>query len=233
MGQTVFKLNRKLKGIKDHNIYNVNVLKDKDVGVGIETPVAKEKIITDARLIKRLQDRVALLESELQHTREESFQAGYDEGKQRTMQDALNRIEAAKHEMHALEDHFNETLENLEKPLLELAKIMAEEVIHMHIKLNDETDEILKLRLHSMLEELIEQNHITIQVNPDQLNVVNDAGIMEQLKTGSGKDINFTRNERLAKGEAIAESEDYYIDGRFENNLGKLKSSMEHGDDDE
>ncbi len=233
MGQTVFKLNRKLKGIKDHNIYNVNVLKNKDVSAGAETPVAKEKIITDARLIKRLQDRVVLLEDELQRTREESFKAGYDEGKQRTMQDALNRIEAAKHEMRALEDHFNETLENLEKPLLDLAKIMAEEVIHMHIKLNDETDDILKLRLHNMLEELIEQNHITIQVNPDQLDVINDVGIINQLKKGSGKDINITGNDRLAKGEAIAESEDYYIDGRFENNLNKLKSSMEHGDSDE
>jgi len=233
MDQTVFKLNRKLKGVKDHNIYNVNVLKVKDVNYAANLPVDKEKIITDARVIKRLQDQVRLMESELQHTREETFQAGYDEGKQRTMQDALNRIEGAKYEMQELEQQFTETLENLEKPLFELARIMAEEVIHMHLKLNDESNEILKLRLHAMIEELIEQNHITIQINSEQLDGIKETGLVDKFKGDGPQNIRFKRNDRLAKGEAILESEDYFIDGSFKSHLNKIKSSIEKDDRDE
>lgn len=233
MAQTVFKLNRKPKGIKDHNIYNANVLKERKINPDQDEPAAKEEIINDARKIKRLQDRIKLLESELQNAREESFQAGYDEGKQRTMQDALNRIEAAKHEMHALENHFTETLENLERPLLDLAKIMAEEVIGVHLKLNDDSQEILKMRLHTMLEEVIEQNHITVQVNSGQLDALHDSPIVEQLKTKTEKKMNFVGNTQLSEGEAIVESEDYYVDGTFKNNLNKLKSAIEHGENNE
>ena len=73
------------------------------------------------------------MEKELQRAREDSFQAGYDEGKQRTLLEAKNRIEAVHLEMKQQEINFRESIEQMEKPLLELAKKMAVEVIRKEI----------------------------------------------------------------------------------------------------
>ena len=58
------------------------------------------------------------------------------------------------------EINFRESIEQMEKPLLELAKKMAVEVIRKEIESGADTDQILIARLRKMLSELVEQNNI-------------------------------------------------------------------------
>ncbi len=224
MGQTVIKLGRKLKGIKDHNVYRHQAF-DKDIGNDVPEK-SPGQIIDDARKIKRLEDRIHLLEIELQKAREESFKAGYDEGKQRTMQEALNRIEAVKLEMRRQEEHFRETLENLERPLLKLAKEMAREVIRIHMEEKDTADEVLKERLHLMLRQVVDQNNVWIEVNPDQLDVLHGETLKSNLNMKESAQVNITAGPGLKAGEAVINTEDYVVDGRFENHLDKLDAEL-------
>ncbi|RMH63562.1 MAG: hypothetical protein D6677_06855 [Calditrichaeota bacterium] len=227
MGEAVIKLGRKLRGIKDHNIYHQKVF-DKDVKYKA-LDKSPEQIIDDARKIKRLEDRIKILEDELQRARDESFRAGYDEGKQRTMQDALNRIEAVRHEMKQQEAHFRETLENLEKPLLRLARAMAAEVIQQELQSDEKQDAALRERLRLMLEQVIDQNNVWIKVNPSQLNAIHPEEMREQGYVNPEARVHVSGDDRLKPGEAHVDTEDYQIDGSFENHLDKLEADVTRG----
>ena len=224
MSQTVIKLGRKLKGVKDHNVYPGRPF-DKDIK-NEALNKSPQQIIDDARKIKQLEDRLHLMEVELQTAREESFKAGYDEGKHRTMQEALNRIEAVKLEMKQQEEHFRETLENLERPLMMLAREMAMAVIQSRLEEKEEADRALMDRLRLMLRQVVDQNNVWIEVNPDQLNVIGGREIKEQLNMHDDARVNITPDPGLKPGEAFVQTEDYVVDGRFENHLQKLDAGL-------
>lgn len=227
MAESVIKLGRKLRGIRYHNIYN-NYDNQKTPGLDLPRQ-SPEQIADDARKIKRLEDQVRNLEKELQNSREDSFQAGYDEGKQRTLQEAQNQVEAAQHEMKQLEVRFSETIEQMERPLLELAKAMAKEVIQQEITLNSETDTILIERLRKFLNEIIEQNNIIIKVNPQQISTLKSKDIIEKLGLSEKKDVRIVGNEKLEPGEVQIETEDYFIDGSFDNHADKIRNELIKG----
>ena len=163
---------------------------------------------------------------ELQRAREESFHAGYDEGKERTLQDAQNRIEAVRLEMKQQEIQFRETMEQMEKPLLELAKIMAKEVILQEIKTDADTDLILMERLRKMLNELVDQNNIIIEVNQQHLNMLKSTDLKEKLAIDEKSDVRIIGSKSLNPGEAKIETENYFIDGTFENNIDKIHAQI-------
>ncbi len=227
MAESVIKLGKKLRGIRYHNVYsNHDNQKSADLNVPEQS---SNQIIDDARKIKRLEDQVKNLENELQKSREDSFQAGYDEGKQRTLQEAQNQIEAVRHEMKQLETSFTETIEQMERPLLDLAKEMAQEVIQQEINLNSEIDKILIGRLKKFLNEIIEQNNIIIEVNPQQVGILKSDNVVEKLGLTEKKDVKVIGNENLKPGEAHIETEDYFIDGSFENHSDKIRNELTKG----
>ncbi len=227
MAESVIKLGKKLRGIRYHNVYkNHDNQKSEDLNIPEQS---SNQIIDDARKIKRLEDQVKNLENELQKSREDSFQAGYDEGKQRTLQEAQNQIEAVRHEMKQLETSFTETIEQMERPLLDLAKEMAQEVIQQEINLNSEIDKILIGRLKKFLNEIIEQNNIIIEVNPQQVGILKSENVVEKLGLTEKKDVKVIGNENLKPGEAHIETEDYFIDGSFENHSDKIRNELTKG----
>jgi len=227
MAESVIKLGKKLRGIRYHNVYKNN---DIPKTPGVDKPgQSPEQIATDARKIKGLEDQVRNLEKELQKSREDSFQAGYDEGKQRTLQEAQNQIEAVQHEMKQVELRYVEAIEQMERPLLDLAKEMAKEVIQQNIKLNSETDTILVERLRKFLNEIIEQNNIIIEVNPSQISILKSGEVTEKLGLAEKKDVKIIGNESLKPGEAHIETEAYFIDGSFENHTDKIQNELIKG----
>jgi flagellar assembly protein FliH len=224
MAESVIKLGRKLRGIRDQNIY-----KNYENQYNAGTEQTPEHIASDARKIKNLEDQINNLEKELQKSREDSFQAGYDEGKQRTFQEAQNQIEAVNNEMKQVELRFTETIEQMETPLLGLAKEMAKEVIQQEIKLNDEIDTILIDRLSVFLHDIIEQNNIIIEANPQQLGILKDKDVVEKLGLSEKKDVKIVGNDSLKPGETHIETEDYFIDGSFDNHVDKIRNELTKG----
>ena len=81
------------------------------------------------RDIKKLKDRLKILEMELQKAREESFRAGYDEGQQSMIQEAQRRTESMRIEIQSMELKYLEAIEQIEEPLLQIAKKMTEKIL--------------------------------------------------------------------------------------------------------
>jgi len=226
MNESVIKIRRKLSGIKHHDTYNTKHAAGSTVNTVTDEKASSSQIMNDARKIKHLEDRIKNLEMELQKAREESFQAGYDEGKQRTLQDAQNRIEAVRLDMKQQEIQFRETIEHMEKPLLELAKIMAKEVIMQELQANADTDLILLERLRKMLNELVDQNNIIIEVNQQHLNMLKSTDLKEKLGIDKKSDVRLIGSKSLRPGEVNIETENYFIDGTFENNISKIHAQI-------
>jgi flagellar assembly protein FliH len=232
MNESVISVRKKLRGIKYHDTYNSKPYASTPTEDGTREKPSSSQIVDDARKIKHLEDRIKILEIELQKAREESFQGGYDEGKQRTLQDAQNRIEAVRLEMKQQELQFRETMEQMEKPLLELAKIMAKEVILQEIQSNADTDFILLERLRKMLNELVDQNNIIIEVNQQHLNMLKSTDIKKKLGIDEQSDVRIISSKSLGPAEVNIETENYFIDGTFENHINKIHAEFAKGKDE-
>jgi len=131
--------------------------------------------------------------------------------------------------MKQQEVNFLDSMEQLEKPLLDLARKMAAEVIQVEVQSGADTDFILTERLRKMLYEIVEQNNIIIEVNPAQLNLIKTDEMLEDLNLKDKTDVKIIGNPGLKPGEAQVGSEEYFIDGTFENHINKTGDDLEKG----
>ncbi len=187
--------------------------------------------LVEAQKIKILKERIKILELELQKAREESFKAGYEEGKENTLREANKRIEMARNEMTRMAREYNEALERIEKPLLELAKKMAVQVIETELSLKKNHDEMLLKRLRSLLQEVQNEKQVNVEVHPDHLPFLKSTDIKEALRLPREMELTVLQGKHLKKGEAFVKTENFYVDGRFESQIDAIGDQLMHGED--
>jgi len=225
MNQFNFKIQKPIKGIKEENHYK-NAISSLE-----EFPENGEEYgMEDGYLVKSLNDKIKILEKELQKAREESFQAGYQEGKESAAQEADRKIESVKSQMTELENQYKETIEKMDLPLLGLAKKMAKEVLKIELKIRDDHDEVLLNRLREMLYEVVDQNRIMIKVNPNHLEKLKKNDLSQELGLPDQMEISYIADKTLNEGEAVITSEDYHVDGTYENQLDEMEEQLRDED---
>ncbi len=230
MQQFIIKIPRKIRNIETQIISKTNEFnKKKSNGTGGTSQ--SNKSLVEARKIKILKDRIRVLELELQRAREESFKAGYEEGKENTLREANKRIDQARQEITRMEKEYRDSLERIEKPLLKLAKTMAQEVIETELSLRQDHDEILLKRLRSMLHEILHEKKITVEVHPSHLPFLKSTDIKEALDLPRELELTVLEGKHLNKGEAFVSSEQFYLDGRLKTQLDELENQLEQGEE--
>ncbi|NOX88637.1 MAG: hypothetical protein GXO77_06400 [Calditrichaeota bacterium] len=187
--------------------------------------------LIEAQKIKLYKDRIKVLELELQRAREESFKAGYEEGKENTLREANKRIEIARKEIARMEKEYRESLERIENPLLELAKEIAREILNTELSLREDYDAILLERLRRMLQEVLTEKKVTVEVHPAHLPFLTSSDIKEALNLPREMELTVLQGKRLKKGEAFVTTEQFYIDGRFKSQIEELGNQLLHGDE--
>ena len=178
------------------------------------------------RDIKNLKDRIKILEMELQKAREESFRAGYDEGQQSMIQEAQRRTEAMRIEIQSMELKYLEAIEQIEEPLLQISKKMTEKILGMQLSITEDMDKILFENLRKMLYEVVDQNKVLIQVNPEQLQKLGKRDLVKELNLSKNIELSYAAGNDLLRGEARLQSEDYFIDGSYDNQIQQLSDNM-------
>lgn len=224
MKQFTLKLNNRLSGIKETS---VGFSPDSDSRFA-DTDGYDDASASDSIRIRQLNGRIKILEMELQKAREESFQAGYGEGQRSSFHEANKSVEAMRIEMHAMELKYLETIEQIEAPLLELAKRLAQEVLAVELKHRDDFDDILFERLRKMLYEVVDQNKVIIEVNPEQMAATENSQLNENLNLPKKMNLNVLPAKDLKKGEARIETEDFLIDGTFHTQIEHLGDSLKN-----
>lgn len=180
---------------------------------------------------KILGDKIKVLEEELQRSREESFQAGYQEGKDQGIQEAKRQITDYKMLIKSFEQEYASSIVKMEAPLLRLAKKMAEKVIGIDLDSTAELDSILMERLKKLLYEVMDQVKVIIIVNPVHLEWLESPGIEKELNTPKTMEISFIGDEKLSPGECIINTEEYYIDETYSTKLDRLAQNLMTKDD--
>lgn len=175
---------------------------------------------------KFLNDKVKMLEEELQRTREESFQAGYQEGKEQGVQEAKKQINEFQMLIKSFEKEYAASIVKMELPLLHLAKKMAEKVIGIDLDSTAELDSILMERLKRLLHEVMDQVKVMVVVNPVHLEWLDSPGIENELNTPKSMEISFMGDDNLSPGECIINTEEYHIDETYAVKLNRLEQSL-------
>jgi|GEM_PF-1995224 len=228
----VFKINKTIQGIREQNHYKnaISALEEADLeGVQQNSGLYANDLVGSYG-VKSTQHKIRILEKELQKAREESFQAGYEEGKESSRQMAERRIEQMRMEMQEHEKQYEDNVKKLDVSLLNLAKKMALVILDTELKIRDDHDNLLMEQLRKMLYEVIDQNQVMIRVNAQQQAVLQGDSLKQKLNLPSKMEITTVVDAELKPGEAVIQTENYYVDGTFVNQLDKIEEQLRDGE---
>ncbi len=176
--------------------------------------------------LHQLEKQIDILEKSLQAAREEAFQAGVEEGKERAEHEFI-KVEKKYKDLYTkliqnLDDRFRGALEKLSQPILELAFEIAEKILERELKNKADYRIYLEKLIKKHIGEIINQGEITIQLNPAQLKQVSIEDLLSDLS--SNNKIHLVENEALSPGDCIIETNRIKIDASLARQLQNLKS---------
>jgi flagellar assembly protein FliH len=182
------------------------------------------------KTISVLKSQIEVLENELQKTREESYLAGFNEGRNIERGELKKQIKDIVEEfavmIRSMKDQYDRSLENMNEPLLELSMKIAEKIIGKELQFTHNSDQVLVDQIKRMLNKVTDQNQVTIRVNPKFIDCVNKDHILNELNSSLKNGVNFISDERLFAGECILETEDFILDGLLSRQISNVRDKM-------
>lgn len=229
----VFKIDKTIQGIREQNHYKnaISALEEADLDRSRQDSRYNPDGYGGSSSLKSLQDKIKILEKELQKAREESFQAGYEEGKESSIQVAERRIAEMQQVMQEMEKQYQEKIKRMDVPLLNLAKKMAQIILDTELKIRQDHDAILMNQLRKMLYEVIDQNQVMIRVSAQQQSAVRGDILKQKLNLPANMEITTVVDPGLKPGEAVIQTDNYYVDGTFANQVNVITEQLEDGED--
>lgn len=172
--------------------------------------------------IQMLQNRIQALETSLQKARQEAFQSGFEEGQKAVeskYQEALEKLPAEfGRSISSLQQQFEESIRKAEQPLMELSLLIVDKILKYHLELSSNQKELLFRQLSHFLENLQEQQDITIHLAPSQYAFIRHENF---IKNYQGK-IHFVEDAQLKPGECLLETAEFIIDGTIKGQLEQI-----------
>ena len=115
MKSHILKLDKKVKDIASYEF--INSIDDLPSAYDTVDELSAEEFLKNkVDNEKILSDRIKVLEEELQRAREDSFQAGYQEGKAQGTQEAKKQNDELKILIKSFEEQYAKALSNMEIP---------------------------------------------------------------------------------------------------------------------
>ena len=174
--------------------------------------------------------QVEILEKALEQTRENAFQAGYEEGRNSSLNDMESRIKELSSDftqmVQGLDEQYKVLFNFQEKTILKLSLRIAEKILYEELSHKKEITDYLVKMLKKILMEMMEQKKITVSLNPDWLKEFNRDIFMDQIGLPLHENIQFNEDEKLRPGECVVESEDFFIDATLNHQLGLMEDHL-------
>jgi len=224
--KVVFKVNNKIIGIKNEE--RKKVKKSTHLSQAVKN-LDKSNSFSDEDaefMEKRQLDRLRFLEEELQRSREESFKAGYEEGKQQSMRESRVQTEKFSKQIASLHEQYVEALKRMDIPILNFSKKMAEKIIDFEIEQTEDIAKILLKKIGKLLHELINQNEVIIEVNPELVQVLENQENLKNLSMSQNMKLTVIGDDSLKPGECLVKTKDYFIDETYLTQLDELADQI-------
>jgi len=183
-----------------------------------------------AQHIAILEKQINELESALQRAREESFQAGFEEGKENAWIEANQRIKDISGKfssmIKSLKSQYDQALEDMSQPLLKFAGKIAEKILGRELRYEDEYNEFFIKQIRQFFNEVMDQNKITIYVNPKQMEWVSKPDVLKEINLPPKANIRFVENSTLNPGECLLETENCIVEGVLARELDNIERGI-------
>jgi len=177
-----------------------------------------------------LEKQINELESALQSAREEAFQAGFDEGKETAQMESKKELKKISDEfgstIQSLRVQYDQALERIDQPLLKLAMKIAEKIIGIELHKTNKCNEFLVGQIKQYLKVAVDQNKISIYMNPKQIDYISKVETLKELRSASKASVGFVGDNKLKPGECILETENFIVEGVWARQLDILEKQI-------
>ena len=174
--------------------------------------------------------QVEILEKALVQTRENAFQAGYEEGRNSSLNDMESRIKELSSDftqmVQGLDEQYKILFNLQEKILLKLSLRIAEKILYEELSHKKEITDYLVKMLKKILMEMMEQKKITVSLNPDWLKEFKRDEFLNHIDLPLHEKIQFIEDDKLHPGECLVESEDFIIDATLNHQFKLMEDHL-------
>ncbi len=192
-------------------------------------PDAKARAQLQERKIARLQKMAKDLDGEIQKTREESYNLGFEDGLAAEKEKHEQALEAHARQVQdlaqRLETGVGQALELMEEPLLRMSFNIAEKILRAPLPDELRTQSI-KTSLSTFLKEVLHATSVTVYVAPADMEIFQAPDVGEQLDYPTPEKLRFVADAKLVPGECSVETPEHVIDGRYDIQLAKLAKDL-------
>ena len=185
-------------------------------------------IVIDEQL--SLDKQIEILEKALEQTREDAYQAGFNEGQilnEKNLQIRIGELNEDFSQLaEGLSKQYKSHFKDLEKKVLSLSLRIAQKVVQCELSHKKNITAFLTKKLKNIIEKLIDQKKIIVQLNSEWLKEFNKDVFLDKFNVPIKKKITFQEDKNLNLGEYIVESEDSLIDGTLDQQLAVMDKHL-------
>ena len=184
------------------------------------------------RQIASLKNRINMLESALQAARDDAFNVGFEEGKRTVLLQVKQKLDTLPVEFARVTDsakrQFDEALAKMDQPLLKIALKIAERILAIHLDDEKHQYEFLLRQIQQFLNMVIDQNKVTIYLNPGQVKAISESPEVRGMPF-NGK-LSFRADNTLQPCECVLETDNHVIEGLLKRQLDIIANQVLHKD---
>lgn len=187
--------------------------------------IKKEPTLSEVDILK---SKIELLELELQKTREESYDEGFNACKRSLEEQNLNDIKIEKELIFQLktnlENEIKDTVSNIYHPILEISKNIASKILDKELDSSKKWINTIQSKIEKFCKELSEQMNMTIKVHSDSVQYFQNSEF--EIEKIDSKLLSFIGDDSLEHGECIIESDKNIIDATFQTQITHIINNI-------
>ncbi|MGH1364984.1 MAG: FliH/SctL family protein [Calditrichia bacterium] len=158
--------------------------------------------------------------------RKQAYEEGFRIGQEAGRKALEEEVEQLRETVSSLSSVFPEALNELENPLLDIAKRLAAIVLGVSAFDSDLFHKAMLEKLREMIGRLAGQKRFVLELNPDTLLLIDKHKLFASLSETAIPEVVMLPDKRLKPGECIIKTEDFLIDGTFGNQTDFLVEQL-------
>jgi flagellar biosynthesis/type III secretory pathway protein FliH len=187
--------------------------------------IKKEPILSETEILK---SKIELLESEIQKTREESYEEGFNACK-RSLEDKNNEELNSQKDIvlklkSNLEKEVKETVSNIYQPIVEISKSIASKILNEELDSSQKWINSITSNIEDYCNETSDQINLNVKVNSDCIQFLQNGDV--ELENIDLNLINFVADDNLLPGECVIESNNHIVDATFQTQINHIVNNI-------
>lgn len=187
--------------------------------------IEKEPILSEEEILK---SKIELLEAEIQKTREESYQEGFNACKrsleEQNLKEINSQLKLFSEFKSNLDYEIKETLSKISDPILQISKNVASKVIEIELDSSQKWIESIKPKLEKFCNEFSEEISINVKIHSSCISYLQNEKLEMDLNENGV--IHFVADDSLNPGECVIESEQHIVDASFQTQVNHIINSI-------